>query len=153
MKARIIQNQKETDDIISRCLICHMAMVDLSGLPYVLPMNFGYQDGYIYLHSSRQGMKMDILQQKPDICLAFSTDYVIRYQNEEVACSWSMKYRSVNVYGRVEFIEDPDAKKEAMNIIMKHYDGKEFSYNMPAVREVCVYRISAENFTCRVYGY
>lgn len=153
MRARILYQQEEFDDIISRCQVCHVAMVDQHGLPYVLPMNFGYFNGILYLHSSQKGKKTDILRSKPEVCVAFSTDYVLRYQNEEVACSYGMRYKSVLIYGKVEFLEDCEAKTEAMNCIMKHYSGKEFHYNVPAIREVCVYRVIPEKFTCRVYGY
>ncbi|MHC1706185.1 MAG: pyridoxamine 5'-phosphate oxidase family protein [Bacteroidales bacterium] len=153
MKARVLQKQEDFDAIIRSCQVCHVAMVDAEGLPYVLPMNFGYLEGIVYLHSAQHGKKMDILRTKPDVCVAFSTDYVLRYQNEEVACSWSMKYKSVLVYGKVEFVEDTAAKTDAMNIIMKHYAGKEFPYNMPAIREVCVYKVIPGRFTGRVYGY
>ena len=129
-----------------------MSMVGPAHEPYVLPMNFGYLDGIVYLHSSQDGRKMDILRQNPKVVLAFSTDYILRFQNEEVACSYSMKYRSILIYGQVEFIEDTDAKKEAMNVIMRQYTGKDFPYNMPAIREVCLYKVIPSEVTGRAYG-
>ncbi|MCX6270248.1 MAG: pyridoxamine 5'-phosphate oxidase family protein [Bacteroidetes bacterium] len=153
MRHRAIFKQEDFDEIISKCVVCHVSMVDENGLPYVLPMNFGYREGVLYLHSARQGKKLDILTQRPDVCVAFSTDYVLRYQNEEVACSWGMKYRSVLMYGKVEFIEVEGEKIDAMNVIMKKYTQREFPYNMPAIREVCIYRLVPARVTGRAYGY
>jgi uncharacterized protein len=153
MKHRTITKPEEIRDIIDKCIVCHVAMVDEKGHPYVLPFNFGMKDNVLHLHSAQQGKKIDILRNNPRVCVAFSTDYHLRYQNEEVACSWSMKYRSVLIYGQVEFIEDYDEKIAVMNEIMKKYAGREFGYNMPAIKEVAAYRIIPEEITARAYGY
>jgi hypothetical protein len=128
-------------------------MVDQHNMPYIVPLNFAVKDEVIYLHSSRTGKKMDILRQNSNICIAFSTDHQLRFQDETVACSYSMKYRSVLVYGHIEFIEDADQKIEAMNIVMSKFTGKEFSYNAPAIREVCVYRVVITDMTGKKLGY
>lgn len=153
MRPRAILKQEEIDEIISKCQVCHVAMTDEAGAPYVLPMNFGYDEGIVYLHSAQEGKKMDILRKRPAVCVAFSSDYLLRYQNEEVACSWSMKYRSILIYGNIRFIEDNDDKIAAMNIIMRQYAGRDFNYNMPAIREVCVYKLIPDKVTGRAYGY
>lgn len=128
-------------------------MVDENGFPYVVPMNFGYSAGYIYLHSSKKGRKIEILKSNPTVSLSFSTDHQIRWQNEEVACSYSMKYRSVLVFGTVEFIEDMDAKRYALSKIMEQYSNLSFTFNDPAVREVEVFKVRIEKMEGRVYGY
>jgi len=153
MKNRILTNLSEIDGIIKKCLFCHVAMVDQNGLPYVLPLNFGYNDGIVYLHSSQHGKKIDILKNNNNVIVAFSTDHLLRFQSEDVACSYSMKYRSVLASGKVEFIEDPEQKMIALNFIMKQYSPKEFSYNMPSIHEVCCWKIVLEKIEGRVYGY
>ena len=153
MKSRIVTSSDEINAIIGKCQVCHVAMVDNEGNPYVLPLNFGYEDGIIYFHSARKGKKIEILQHHPSLCVNFSCDYLLRSQNEKVACSYSMKYRSVLAYGTVDFIEDPDQKRKAMAIVMKKYTSQEFTFHPPSVREVCCWRMKVEKFECRVYGY
>lgn len=154
MKSREITLQSSMEDIISRCQYCSMAMVDQDNRPYVLPMNFGYAEGVVYLHSAPEGKKVDILHSNSKVCLAFSTDHELRYQSENVACSYSMKYRSVLIYGKVTFITDPDEKRRVLNIIMKQYTGRDdFKYNDPAIKNVLVYKVVAEKMEGRAYGY
>jgi uncharacterized protein len=153
MKHRSLTNIKEIEEIIKKCQVCHVGMVDPQGKPYIVPMNFGFQEGVIYLHSSRVGKKIRILESNPEVCIEFSTDYLLRYQNENVACSWSMKYRSVLAYGRVTFIEDDLQKVNHLNLIMKNYTPKEFNYNPPSIREVCCWKVNVEKFEGRVFGY
>jgi uncharacterized protein len=153
MKRRTITDPREIEEIIRKCQVCHVAMANPEGDPYVVPMNFGFEDGVIYLHSAQSGKKTDILKKNPRVCIAFSTDYMLRAQSEQVACSYSMKYRSILAYGKVEFIGDPEEKTAVMNRVMRQYTSREFTYNPPSIREVCCYRIRVERFDGKAFGY
>lgn len=153
MKNRPITTRAEQESIISRCQICNIAMAEADGKPYVIPMNFGFDGEFVYFHGSATGKKVDVLKANPEVCISFSTDHELRYVNEEVACSWSMKYRSVLVYGQAEFVTDPEEKIKILNIVMAHYAAREFEFNAPAVREVMVFRVKIEKMEGRVYGY
>lgn len=153
MKNRKITFKPEMESIIGKCQTCCIAMVDPDGKPYVIPMNFGYKDDVIYFHGAQQGKKVGVLKNNPAVSVVFSTDHDLRYVNEEVACSWGMRYRSVIVYGTAEFVEDADEKVRSLNIIMANYSDREFEYNDPAIREVMVFRVKIEKMEGRVYGY
>ena len=153
MKNRTIESQQAINEIIHKCDVCHVGMVDQENKPYVLPFNFGFENGIIYLHSAPEGKKITVLEHNDQVCIAFSTDYVLRYQHEEVACSWSMRYRSVLVYGKAEFVEGPEEKINILNVIMAHYVNRKFDYNAPAIREVMVFKVKVEKMEGRVYGY
>jgi uncharacterized protein len=153
MKNKVVTSREEIDKIINKCLFCNVAMVDKSNRPYVIPMNFGYSSGIIYLHSSKAGKKITILKENNKVCISFSTDHELRWQSEQMACSYSMKYRSALAYGKVEFVEDANKKIEAMNCIMQHYTDKKFTYSESSIREVAVYKVIIERLEGRVYGY
>lgn len=152
MKVKKITKQIEQEEIVKSCLYCNLAMVDLEGKPYVLPFNFGYDNSTIYLHSDQKGKKIDILEKNPYVCLSFTNDIELFARDEHVACSYGMKYKSVVVYGKVEFIDDYDAKVEAMNIIMKQYTSKQFKYNAPAIKNVKIYKVIINEMTGKAYG-
>ena len=153
MQHRFITNQNEIDEIINKCQVCYVSMVDENNLPYVLPFNFGYSNGVIFLHSSQKGRKIDILKNNPSVCIAFSTDHELRYQSEQMACSYSMKYRSVLAFGKVEFYDDLEQKVESFNTMMAQYTDREFTYGKPSLHEVCTYKVKVERFTAKIYGY
>jgi nitroimidazol reductase NimA-like FMN-containing flavoprotein (pyridoxamine 5'-phosphate oxidase superfamily) len=153
MRSRAINDQKEIYDVIRRSQWCHVAMTDPDGKPYVIPMNFGFSDDVIYIHGAQHGKKTTSLMCHPEVCINFATDQELRYQSEQVACSWSMKYRSVLCYGVAEFITDPAKKVAALNIIMAQYTNREFNYNPPSIREVNVIKIKVSRYEGRAYGY
>ncbi|MDP4267392.1 MAG: pyridoxamine 5'-phosphate oxidase family protein [Bacteroidota bacterium] len=154
MKSNILDESKfsEIEDIISKCQVCYVGMSDGEN-PYVLPFNFGYKDKTIYLHSGKEGKKIEILRKNNKVSIAFSTDHLLRFQNEEVACSWGMKYRSVIAFGEVEFINDIDEKTRCMNIIMDNYTNKNFKYNSPSILNVKIFKIKINKVTGKVFGY
>jgi hypothetical protein len=153
MKNRPLNHIPELEEIIRKCQVCYVGMTGPDHKPYVVPMNFGYLEGVVFLHGSTKGKKMEFLALNPEVCIAFSTDHELRYVNEEVACSWSMRYRSVLFYGRAELIEDLEEKTDALKVIMAHYTPGEFTFSLPALREVAVLKIKADKIEGRAYGY
>lgn len=153
MKSRKVILKAELERIIKNCEFCNVAMVDLDGQPYVIPMNFGYNNNKIYLHSSPNGKKIDCLRKNNIVCVSFSTDHLLRWQSEKVACSYSMKYRSVLAFGKVEFVDEKEEKVEALNQIMKQYTDKEYTYSDPAVKDVFVFKVVIDKLEGRAYGY
>jgi uncharacterized protein len=153
MKNRPVISKTENEAVIRKCQTCNIAMVDPEGKPYVIPMNFGFDGEFVYFHGSATGKKADVLKKNQAVCISFSTDHELRYVNEEVACSWSMRYRSVLVYGMAEIIEDPEEKINILNVIMAHYTDRPFEYNAPSIKEVMVFKVRIEQMDGRAYGY
>lgn len=154
MRVKTIDSRKQQEDVILRCQVCNVGMVDQNNHPYVLPFNFAYSDGVLYLHSAPEGKKNDVLRHNPQVCVSFSADHQLYHQNKEVACSYSMRYRSVLLYGKVEVIEDLESKEQILNKIMAQYTKKEeFSYSLPALKNVMVFKVEAEKMDGRAFGY
>ena len=43
--------------------------------------------------------------------------------------------------------------KNCVNVIMKNYSDREFTFNAPAVKDVCVFRVKIEKLHGRALGY
>ncbi len=152
MKTVEIEEKEKIEAIINQCDICFVGITGLDQNPYVIPMNFGYKDGVIYLHSGPTGSSLEMLAKNNNVCITFSPDHKIVYQHPEVACSYSMQSKSVICRGKVGFIEDIEQKREILNIIMKHYTNREFTYSDPAVRNVRIWKISIDKVSAREFG-
>lgn len=140
-KDREITDPAEIESILQGALVCRMGLCD--GLkPYVVPMNFGYRDGKVYLHSAKEGRKVDILRENLNVCLEFEKNVEITASNE--ACSFSMKYRSVIASGRAVFLEGEEEKAFGLNVIMRHYAGRDFIFPPKALGMIVVMRVDLE---------
>ena len=92
------------------------------------------------------------LEHNNNVCITFSVGHKLVYQHEKVACSYSMRSESAMCRGQVEFIEEIDEKRRALDIIMRHYTDSEFNYSDPAVRNVKVWQVRINQMTGKVFG-
>ena len=75
MKTFIIEDKQRIESIILHCDVCFVGIVDMEGNPYVVPMNFGYEDGIIYLHSGPEGSKVEMLEHNNNVCITSLRSY------------------------------------------------------------------------------
>jgi uncharacterized protein len=64
-----------------------------------------------------------------------------------------MKYRSVLIHGKAEFVEEFDEKVKALEIFMSNYSDMKFKFSKPAVNNICIIKIKAEEMTGRSFEY
>ncbi|NJD04112.1 MAG: hypothetical protein FIA99_16290 [Ruminiclostridium sp.] len=70
-KYKEITDKQLINDILSKAEIIRLAMID-NGNPYLVAMNYAYIDGCLYMHSAKEGRKIDILSKNNKV--AFQTD-------------------------------------------------------------------------------
>lgn len=114
--------------------------------PYAVPMDFAYHDGAVYVHSAREGRKVDILAKNQSV--AFSAVVGAELTSAEVPCQWDMRYRSVNGSGTAEAVDDPAGKARALNLLMEKYSGKgDHVFTEKQLAGVAVFRIRVLTLT------
>ena len=87
------------------------------GYPYSIPINYFYDeiDGKIYIHSARNGHKIDAIRANSKVCFTLWGD---EYKSND----WAYYVRSVVIMGRAELVEDRDTALEKMRSIgLKYY--------------------------------
>jgi len=149
------KNKKEITDksaletIIKNSAICRLALVD-EDRPYIVPLNFGYQGGTLYFHCAHEGRKIDIIKTNPNVCFEFDINTEII--TAEKACGWSMRYQSVIGFGKAYLVDDVQEKRTALNIIMQHYAGKNFSFPEDKLQITAVLKVAIEHMTGKQSG-
>lgn len=149
-KEREITNYGEIEDIIQKAKVCRIAMVD-GDEPYVVPVCFGYKKNSLYIHGANAGRKIDILKRNNRVC--FEVDVDVEIVSKEKACNFSTKYRSVIGTGKAYILEKDEEKQRALNVIMKHYAGREFSFTKAELDSVLVWKVDIESLTGKKAGY
>ncbi len=152
MRTHLITEKIEIESIINQCDICFVGIIETDGTPYVIPMNFGYSDGEIILHSAAEGKHLSLLTLNNRVCVTFCSNRKLVFQHPDVACSYSMLSKSVLCKGSVSFIEDLTKKVEALNLLMKNYTERQFKYSNPAVSNVKVWRVKVDEITAKAFG-
>lgn len=151
-KDREVTEPDRIFDIVSRCNVAHVGMVD-HGTPYVVALNFGYERKedrlILYFHSAHEGRKMDILKENPSVYVQMNCVNEFIRGSHEKPCSFCWRYDSVMGAGTVEFLEKPEEKNHALNCMINHLGKTEDTFQFPpeSLKRTCVYRVCIDKPT------
>ena len=148
---REIKDPEKILSIIAACPYCHLGFSD-QGKPYVVPVNFGYavEDGrtVFYFHGAREGRKIDLIRDTGWACMQMEEGYQLHRADR--ACGHSAAFRSIIGGGPIVILEDLEEKRRALSRIMAHTAGSgDWEFPEAAVRAVCVYKMTAEELSCK----
>lgn len=138
------------ESILKEELVCRIALSDWEK-PYVIPMIFGYHNGYLYLHSANEGKKIDLIRMNNQIC--FEVESKVEVVTGELPCHWGMKYYSVIGFGKAYFLEEPIEKKKALDIMIRKFTKGTQDYPEEMLRQTEVIKIVIEEMTGKKSGY
>lgn len=143
-----IQSKHKMIEFLNEQPVGRIASLDGNGYPQVIPMNFVYHDGAVYMHSHPFGEKLENIQRNPNI--GFEVDQHIcflpsYYFHPTDASQADTLYISVVIKGKAELVHGNEEKSLALNALMEKYQ-KEGRYealdaNMPSVHEVVIIKV------------
>lgn len=141
---REIKDRGELEDVIRRAEICRLAMVE-DGVPYIVPMNFGYREGVLYFHCAREGRKLEVLKNAPKVCFEMEAD--VRLVRGERACQWSTSYESVIGWGTAEIETDENEVRKGLEVLMSHYIEDPFDFDPRSLSLTALIKVKVERMT------
>ncbi|GHV41519.1 pyridoxamine 5'-phosphate oxidase [Spirochaetia bacterium] len=136
--------------ILDNCKVCRLAMSD-GNMPYVVPLNFGYEysDGVLtlYFHGAHEGRKIGILKKNSNVCFEMDGEHELTVAEND--CEYGFNFASLIGFGKLEFIEDKNEKIRGLSLLMKHQTGedREFVFEDSRLNATMVCRVRAEEFT------
>ena len=105
-----------------------LATVTAEGQPYSVPMSYAYdeENGAIIMHCTADGgQKIDDILSEPRVCFTVVTG------TEVIPERFTTAYRSVNVFGRAELLDDPGDKMRGLMMLVRKYSS---DYEVPGTR-------------------
>lgn len=149
-KDREITDVNSIMEILGECKVMRLGMC-LDNIPYVTPLNFGYElteNGFIfYFHCAKEGKRLEIIGQNPNVFVEIDNGGELTAA--EKACGWSCDYKSVMAVGTARIITDNAEKKHALSLLMKHLTGKDFSFEDNDLEGVCVCAIDVSEISAK----
>ncbi len=137
-------------EVLSHALVMRIAMAE-NNMPYMVPVNFGYDGKHLFFHSKMKGKKLDILAKNPSVCFEF--DYGVKLMPNEKACDWDTHFRSVIGYGTVKKLTETDEKRHGFDAIMQKYAGERmFEYDEKLFLHAVLMQITISEMTFKESG-
>ena len=145
-----ITDGKEIAAIMEKAAVCRIALTD-GDYPYIVPVNFVVHGNFLYIHSSPEGRKIELLRKNNRVC--FEMDIDVEIVPRETPCFCSARYLSVIGFGRARFLDTDDEKSAALNFLTQKYIGGFFSYEGGALGKLAVIEIEIEKLSGKKSGY
>lgn len=136
--------------VIQQSLVCRLGLSD-GFRPYVVPLCFGYEEGFLYFHAALEGLKIELIRNNSSVCFEF--DVNAETVEGQGACDWSMRYQSVIGFGTAVILDDSEEKRRALGIIMRQYSDRPFSFPDNSVACTAVIRVAIESMTGKQSGF
>ena len=157
-KDREVLGDENIAKIIEQCTTCHVAMMDDAGVPYGIPLSFGYSlNGGVlemYFHCAHVGKKLDCIRKNPNVAFSMCVENRIEI-HEDVYCKSGRFYASVVGQGKAEIIEDVAEKCRGLSLLMERQAAgtpqsaapRKFEFTPEQAATVTVFKITSTNFT------
>lgn len=119
-----MKSSEKINDFLSEEHVGRIASVDENGYPQIIPMNFAFVDGAIYMHSYTKGEKLDNISRNSKV--GFEVDRELEFlpsyfSHPTNASQADTLYISVVIKGMAVFVDDDAEKAMGLNALMKKY--------------------------------
>lgn len=142
-----LRQPSELEDILQRGEVLRLAM-SRDGQPYLVPLNYVYDQGRIYVHTGREGYKHWFLEENDRVCFEVTVDAAAVPAQEP--CQWDYRYRSVIGFGWAKVVHDDRERLEGLRALARRFAGPaEPEFAEEALARVCVLRIEVDSMTGR----
>ena len=143
-KEQEISEKEEIEGIIQHAQVCRLALSE-NDHPYIVPLCFGYSHNTFYFHCARKGRKINIIRDNPNTCIEI--DVNTKIMEDEKACQWGMKYKSIIAFGKAVIIDDLSEKEKALHIIMRQYSSDSFSLEKKFIDKCIIIKVIVDKIT------
>jgi uncharacterized protein len=144
-KDKEIGDRDLIDGIIRKCQVCRVALAR-DGVPYIVPVSFGYDGSALYFHTALSGQKLDFIEANPRVCFEFEHD-VRLVSHESDPCNWTFSYQSVIGSGTVRELVDQTEKGEGLLEVMRQYSPAQWIFTPESLHAVRLWKIDIETIS------
>lgn len=92
-----------------------LSVIGDGGWPYGIYINPHYENGKIYFHGGKAGHKIDALRKDP------RASFTVIDEGVKDDGGWAYTFRSVVVFGRVEFVDDQEKALEICRRLTRRF--------------------------------
>jgi len=115
-KNRQLMPAAAVDAVLERGSNGVLACLGDDGYPYAVPLNYVYCDGKIYVHSAKEGHKIDAVAGYPKVSFAVVDEDTI------LSDKYTSLFRSVIAFGTARIV-DGDERARAFDAMVEKYSG------------------------------
>jgi len=151
-KDKQIPERARLEEVLARARVCRLAMAEegpQGPVPYVVPVFFASRGDKLLVHCAKEGRKLDILARNPRVCI--EVDECRAVFPADKPCAYSAVFRSVIASGTAALVQDPEARRAALDLLMVKYAGRAtgpgFEFSDATLQNTAVLEITLDQIT------
>ena len=145
---RELRDKETIKAMLDQSPVGRIATINRQGIPVIKPVNFLFDAGKIYIHSSKKGEKIGDIRRGSPVC--FEIDEPIAFVPAKgPACKASYYFRSIIAKGKATLINKRDKKLEILERMMEKYQAEGGYEAIPEeiLRKTALIEIAIEKIT------
>lgn len=112
-------SQEESWQLLKEAAVGRLGLATPQGHPYIVPLNHVVLNEEIFFHCAREGRKLEILRQNPQVC--YEVDALLGIKTGPRACDFGTFYKSVIAFGQAYEVLDEARKADILNALTAKY--------------------------------
>lgn len=137
-------DKQHIDAIFGLSIVCRVAFNN-SPAPYIIPLNYGYHDNKIYLHTANKGLKLKLIEKNNNVGFEIENKLAIFHGENGT----TMKYQSLVGEGIIEVIKSNEDKQLALKYLMEHHGGEFTHHSDKSLARVTMLVINITKLTAK----
>ena len=108
------ESREEMEKILREETLGYLGL-SMDGMPYVVPLNYGYVEGKILFHCALTGKKLEYLRANPQVCFTVGRQAgkIVRHPQGALC---HVENDSVICYGEARIVEDVEERREILTM-------------------------------------
>ena len=142
-----IESREEMEKLLREEDIGYLGL-SLDGYPYVVPLNYHYDNGRIVFHCGLKGKKLDYLKTNPRVCYTVGRQLGgVREHASGNLCH--VDSDSVICYGRARMLDEIEERQAALNAFNRRFKPEAADVPLERVMNCCMVEIMVAEMTGR----
>jgi len=142
-----IESHEEMERILREETLGYLGL-SMDGMPYIVPLNYGYVEGKILFHCALTGKKLDYLKANPHVCFTVGRQSGrVRRHPRGAACH--VDNDSVICYGTARIVEDVEERRKILDAFNHCLQPEAEEITFEAASNCCAVEIRVTEMTGR----
>jgi nitroimidazol reductase NimA-like FMN-containing flavoprotein (pyridoxamine 5'-phosphate oxidase superfamily) len=138
-------SEEETIEILKLCTSGVLGVIGNDDYPYTVPVSYAFKDGKLFIHSAKQGHKIDSIKKNEKVT------FCVIEKDEVIQETFTTHFRSVSIFGRARILTDDSDKRVALESLVEKYSPDYIQEGQKEIEQewdrVCLIEIKIEHMT------
>ncbi|NYB73556.1 pyridoxamine 5'-phosphate oxidase family protein [Sedimentibacter hydroxybenzoicus DSM 7310] len=138
-------SNEETIEILNSCTSGVLGVAGDDDYPYTVPVSYTYDDGKLYIHSAKQGHKIDGINKNDKVT------FCVIDRDDVIQKTFTTHFRSVSIFGRARILTDEAERLQALRSLVEKYSPDFIEEGEEEIKKtwdrVCLIEIKIEHMT------